>query len=153
MQSYEINKETLALLSIDSKRTKVLEYNNEFIVDEPTNKIMESSCEFFGSSLIGRQKGTKKLINVTHKAPVIVEESSEMIFFPTTSPRLDKCSWISLKNIKNYYKDNNKMVIVFKNDSKLRLNITYGIIDNQILRSARLESVLRNRKAEKTFNF
>jgi phytoene dehydrogenase-like protein len=64
---------------------------------------MEESCEFFGSSLIGRQKGTTKLIGITHKAPIIIEETREIIFFPTTSPRLSCCSWISLKNIEKYY--------------------------------------------------
>ena len=143
---YEINRETLALIPSAENITKVLELNNEYTIKKGVNKIMESSCEFFGSSLIGRQKGTTKLIGVTHKAPVIIEETEEIIFFPTTSPRLSICSWISLKNIEKYYQENNKMVIAFRNGSKVELDISYGVLDNQILRATRLESVLRSRK-------
>ena len=110
---------------------------------------MEDSCQFFGSSLLGRQKGTTRLIGVSHKAPIIVEESKEIIFFPTLSPRKSSCSWISLKNIDSYYNKNKSVLIKFKNNSQLELNMSYGIIDNQILRATRLESVLRSRKSEK----
>lgn len=146
MNDYEINCETLALIDHKNK-TIVYEKNNTFSVNKKPNEIMEESCEYFGSSLIGRQKGTTKLIGITHKAPVIVEEENELIFFPTSSPRLKDCSWISVKNIKNYYRNNNKTVTIEYNDgNKILLNISYGIIDNQILRSARLETMLRNRK-------
>lgn len=146
MQEYEINDNTLALVSINSKKTKVYEIDNSFIIDNSANKIMEESCQYFGSSLSGRQKGTSKLIGVTHKAPIILEETREIIFFPTISPRLNTCSWISLKNIENYYLKDNKVHILFKNNNELILNQSYGTIDNQILRSTRLESVLRKRK-------
>lgn len=142
---YEINKETLALITEDNK-TKVYEENKVFYVDKIANKIMEDSCEYFGSSLAGRQKGTAKLIGVTHKSPIIVEESAEIIFFPTVSPRLKECNWISLKNIAKYYYEDDKVIIIFKNNQKIYLMTSYGIIDNQILRATRLESVLRNRK-------
>lgn len=112
---------------------------------------MEDSCEYFGSSLSGRQKGTENLIGVSYKAPIIIEESKNIIFFPTTSPRLKNCNWISLNNLERYYTKNNKIVLEFKNKQKIMLNLSYGIIDNQILRASRLESVLRGRKVQKNF--
>jgi len=145
MFEYEINEQTLALIPIDD-RTRVYELNDEFVVNKPVHKIMENSCEYFGSSLLGRQKGTSSLIGITHKAPIIVEESRELIFFPTTSPRLKDCSWISLKNIDKYYSKKNSICVEFKNNKIIELSISYGIIDNQILRATRLESVLRKRK-------
>ena len=39
------------------------------------------------------------------------------------------------------------MAIEFKNKRKLLLPISFGIIDNQVLRATRLESVLRQRKS------
>ncbi len=148
MEEYEINLNTLALIPISEKKTKIFEKDSEFIVEKTVNKIMEESCEFFGSSLIGRQKGTSKLIGVTHKAPIIVEETKEIIFFPTSSPRLSNCCWISLNNLENYYsKNQNKTVVLeFKNKKELNLSISYGIVDNQILRATRLESVIRKRR-------
>ena len=152
MKEYEINSNTLALISYNDK-TKVYENNKVFVVDKIANKIVEDSCSFFGSSLSGRQKGTASLIGVTYKCPIIIEESKNIIFFPTCSPRINKCSWISSNNIENYYStESGKVIIRFKNGQKLLLSSTYGIIDNQILRSTRLESVLRGRINQKSFN-
>ena len=116
MNEYEINIETLAIVPFTSHKSKVYENDKVFIVNKSVNKIMDASCEFFGSSLEGRQKGTSKLIGVTHKAPIIVEESKEIIFFPTMSPRVETCAWISLKNIDKILKRNEKNFIVFKNN-------------------------------------
>lgn len=145
MDEYEINEDTLALISLDDK-TKVFEKDKTFTVSKQTNLIMEDSCAYFGSSLSGRQKGTQNLIGVSYKAPIIVEESKNIIFFPTNSPRQKKCNWISLNNLERYYSKNDKIVLEFKNQQKIMLNLSYGIIDNQILRATRLEAVLRGRK-------
>lgn len=148
MHDYEISSETLALIDCGNK-TKVYEKENVFYVDQSPNRIMEKSCEYFGSSLSGRQKGTISLIGVSHKSPIIVEEEGLLIFFPTTSPRLKKCSWISTKDIKKYYKNKGKVDIEYSNGQVISLEISYGIIDNQILRSALLEKTIINRKNSK----
>lgn len=145
MINYEINLETLALVPINSTQTKIYEIEKEFVINNNCLKIMENSCEYFGSSLEGRQKGTKRLIGVTHKSPIIIEESRNIIFFPTSSPRLNNCCWISLNNLEQLAKNQTKSLLLFKNTKKLNLNISYGILDNQILRATRLESVIRKR--------
>lgn len=146
MNNYEINNDTLAIIPIDNYKSKIIERDKEFIVDETPIKIIENSCQYFGSSYQGRFMGTKKLIGVTHKAPIIIEESREIIFFPTNSPRLYECAWISLKNLNNYKRNNDSSEILFNNGNLLNLDISYGSLDNQVLRAARLESVLRLRK-------
>ncbi|MDD4036670.1 MAG: competence protein ComK, partial [Bacilli bacterium] len=102
--------------------------------------------QYFGSSFVGRLKGTKNLTGVTHKSPIIIEETNEIIFFPTSSPRLYECCWISLNNISDYQKDSNNSTILFDTGYQLSLDMSYGSLDNQILRATRLESVLRKRK-------
>ena len=148
MENYEVNSNTLALIALKNK-TEIFEEESHFIVDKSANEIMEESCAYFGSSLSGRQKGTEHLIGISYKAPIIVEESSEMIFFPTSSPRKEECSWISLQKINKHFRAGDKMVIEFKNGSRVVLNLSYGILDNQVLRATRLESVLRGRKNTK----
>lgn len=146
MDSYEINDDTLAILPLDESRSKVIEKDNTFVVNQTPMKIIDNSCQYFGSSYQGRFLGTKSLIGISHKAPIIVEESREMIFFPTSSPRLINCAWISLKNLQNYKRNNKSTQLIFNNGNLLDLNISYGMVDNQVLRAARLESVLRIRK-------
>ena len=152
MKDYEVNVDTLALISLNEK-TKVYEKNKVFMVNKNANKIIEDSCSFFGSSLSGRQKGTASLIGVNYKCPIIIEETRNLIFFPTCSPRTMNCSWISANNIDHYYKGTTgKAIIRFKNGQKIILSSSFGVIDNQILRSTRLESVLRGRINQKSFN-
>ena len=145
MISYEINCDTLALVPLSANETKVIERNNVFNVRKPVMDIIETSCEYFGSSYLGRHEGTKKLIGITHKAPIIIEESKNLIYFPTTSARLDNCIWISLNNIKTYERINGNTELEFTNNQRIKLDISFGSLDNQVLRATKLESVLRKR--------
>ena len=145
MISYEINRNTMALIPISDDQTKIIERDRIFIIDENIMDIIKNSCEYFGSSYLGRKEGTKKLTGITHKSPIIIEESNNMIYFPTESPRLNSCSWINFNKIKNYFNNNGKATIVFDNNRILDLNISYGVLDNQVLRSSKLESILRKR--------
>lgn len=149
MKNYEINSETLAIIPIENYKSKIIEKEREFIVDMTPIKIIDNSCQYFGSSYQGRFLGTKSLIGVSHKAPIIIEESREIIFFPTNSPRLYECAWISLKHLSNYKRNDETAKISFNNGNHLELDISYGSLDNQVLRAARLESVLRIRKENK----
>ena len=141
MISYEINRNTMALIPINDDQTKIIERNRIFIINENIMNIIKNSCEYFGSSYLG----TKKLTGITHKSPIIIEESNNLIYFPTESPRLNSCSWIGFNNIKNYINNNGKATIIFDNDKVLDLNISYNSLDNQVLRSSKLDSVLRKR--------
>lgn len=147
MKNYEINNNTMALI-YNNENTLVYEIDNIFeIKDIIPNKIIKYSCEYFGSSYEGRVKGTNYLTGITHKVPIIIEESNEIVFFPTSSCRLNNCSWIRNKYIKKLNKlPENKVEIDLINDNKLVINCSYESINNQLLRSSRLESIIRYRK-------
>lgn len=149
MKNYEINNETMALIPLSKGKVKVLEYDEEFILDTNATQIMEDSCQYFGSSLEGRRKGTEVMIGVSYKAPIIVEETFELIFFPLSSSRYHDTPWISLKYVDKYYKEGKNVVLEFLNGRKILLDVTFGIFDNQLLRATRLESALRGRKVQK----
>lgn len=146
MDKYEINKSTLAIIPISKNCSKVIEQENDYIINNSTTNIIDHSCKFFGSSYNGRYEGTKNLVGFNYKSPIIIEESKEIIFFPTSSPRFDNCSWISLNNIEKYIKKENISSIYFKNGLIMDLEISYSSLENQILRATMLESKLRQRK-------
>ena len=149
--NYEINYDTQLIMPIKENTTKVIENADEYIVDNTPLEIMEHSCEYFGSSFKGRKEGTKKLLGITHKPPIIVEESKKMIFFPTISPENEFCSWINLESIDKYYKINShKSAILFKNGDIIEFNISYGSLSNQILRATRLKFILEERTEKKS---
>ena len=150
MTTYEINDETLAVIPKNDKTAIIYEEDRNFLVNQSADEIMEQSCEYFGSSLKGRQSGTTALTGITHKVPIIIEESSNIIFFPTTSPRLKCCCWVALNNIVSYSKENNVCKITFNDGKIITFDASYGIINNQILRASRLQMILDSRKRKKT---
>ncbi len=149
MENYEINRDTLALMPVSKNKVRVYELEDEFIVYNNVNQIMEDSCAYFGSSLDGRKKGTESMIGINYKAPIIVEETNELIFFPMNSSRYHDTPWVGLKHIRKYYKTEKGIVVEFLNGKKLLFDVSYGVMDNQILRATRLESALRGRKVQK----
>ncbi len=145
MQDYEINEKTLAILPFSKTKSIIYEGYDCFIIEKSVNKIMDSSCRYYGSTIEGRQKGSTALTGLTYKVPIIISEENNYIFFPTASPRLKECAWISLNNIKKYYLKNDKIYLEFLNKEKIELSISSNILKNQILRATLLESAIRKR--------
>ena len=140
---YEITFDTQVILPMDSKSSKIIENNESYVVNVTPMQILEHSCEYFGSSFDGRREGTKKLLGITHKSPIIVEESRKIIFFPTTSPDRNDCIWINLEKISRYYKSSQKKSIIeFKNGDIIEFDVSIGSLTNQILRASRLNYIL-----------
>ena len=148
MENYEINSSTLAIVPLGDDVSKIYEEEDEYIVQKSSNSIIKYNCEFYGSSYEGRCIGTKSLTGIKTKYPIIIEESRNIIFFPTTSTRTQQSSWIALNKIKNYKKLNTKSKIQFKNESNLNLNISFYSLENQICRATMLKSKLYERKLE-----
>lgn len=146
LDQYEINSSTLAVIPIDYSTCKVMEEEAEYIIKRKSTEIIDNSCKFFGSSYKGRSEGTKFLIGGNYKLPIVIEESRSIIFFPTTSPRLEECVWISLNNLEKYKKENSNCLIEFKNGKSICLDVSIFSLENQVLRASRLENVLRRRK-------
>ena len=145
---YEINTATLAIIPIDENTSKVYENEEEYIIKRSSNSIIKSNCEYYGSSYEGRCIGTKSLTGIKSKYPIIIEESRNIIFFPTTSTRTQQSSWIALNKVKDYVKNNQTSKINFKNNVKINLDISYYSLENQICRATMLKSKLYDRKLE-----
>ena len=145
LESYEINYDTLAIIPINKNISKVMEKNDSYIVNKPAIEIIDDSCRYFGSTLKGRTDATKNLIGINYKSPIIIEESRNIIFFPTGSSRYNGCYWIALNKIKSSEKIDNFCQIIFNNDMELELNISHESLKNQILRATLLESTLKKR--------
>ena len=148
MDNYEINSSTLAIVPLDEETSKVYEEEEQYIVNKSSNSIIKENCEFYGSSYQGRCIGTKNLTGIKTKFPIIIEESRNIIFFPTSSSRTKQSSWIALNKIKEYSKNNYKSKILFKNKKILDFDISVYSLENQIVRATMLKSKLYERKLE-----
>ena len=146
MDSYEINKDTYAVITINDDVTKVLEKDEEYFINKSSYEVMEDSCEYYGSSCEGRVKGTKMILGSNYKVPIIIEETNEIIFFPTEAATSANCIWLSLNNIKSYEKSNGFTKVTFNSGKELLLKISLASFETQILRANRLGSIIRKRR-------
>lgn len=149
MDNYEINEDTLAIIPKDNKTTIVYEKYNNYIINQSIEKILNNSCKYYGSTFDGRKISSSSVLKINYKVPIIIEESSNMIFFPTSSMKNNNCSWISLNNIDRYERNYRGSKIIFNNGKTIVFPISYGILNNQILRSTRLSYLFKERKINK----
>ena len=149
MDDYEISSATLAIVPLGEEISKVYEEEDEYIVQKSANSIIKDNCEFYGSSYEGRCIGTKSLTGIKTKYPIIIEESRNIIFFPTSSTRTKQSTWIALNKIKEISKkEHQNSEILFKNQDTLDLDISVNSLENQIVRATMLKSKLYERKLE-----
>lgn len=146
MKDYTINEDTLAVMPLGKKKSIIYENHNCYIIEERVSKVMEKNCQAYGSSIEGRTKGTYSLTGFTYKAPIVISEDKDIVFFPTCSPRLKDCSWISADHINKIYSKNEKSLVEFVNDECLEVDASPRIIQNQYLKSLSLKKAMKNRK-------
>ncbi len=146
MTEYYINKETSLIIPIDENHTKVIENNTEYIIDSNCMDVVNESCMYYGSNYQGRYMGSKKILNMNYKLPIVLDEYNEIIIFPTSSPRLKGCTWLVLQNIENYSKFEEKTLVTLKNGVSFKVEISYGSFESQIFRASMLLMLLKKRK-------
>ena len=144
---YEISKGTLAILPNEKNSSVVYEDDDRYIIKQTPFEIMEESCKYFGSTYEGRKDGAREMLGAEYKVPIVIEDSSNLIVFPTTSPLSDDCVWISLKRVEKIEKiDSNNTKIIFDNKTEIIVDSSYRSIENQLSRASRLDLILRNHK-------
>lgn len=145
--NYEISKGTLAVVLNKNEGSLIYEDSDRYLIKQTPYEVMESSCLYFGSSYRGRKEGAKNILGAEYKVPIIVDDTDNIIVFPTTSPLSQDCAWISLSHVKNYERiDANNTKIVFDNGKDIIVPVSYRSIENQISRASRLDYVIRLRK-------
>lgn len=149
MKEYRINEFTLAIIPYGEKESICYEIDDCMIIKNKPNYIINKNCLNFGSSIQGRRNFTEDVTGYIYKAPILVKEENNLIFFPTYSPRNKNCGWLNLNNIESTYYDNLKKVtkVTFNSGLVLEFNISLNIINNQIFRASRLEKKVRKNYA------
>ena len=144
---YEINRGTLAIVPNETTNSLVYEDEERYLIEEKPFQIMEESCKYFGSTYDGRKNSARDILGAEYKVPIIVEDSDNLIVFPTTSPQSDECIWISLRRVKKLEKiDGTNTRIIFDNNKEIIVPCSYRSIENQVSRASRLDLIMRSRK-------
>ncbi|MRH44167.1 competence protein [Aquibacillus halophilus] len=147
--NHEITPVTLAVVAkeLDGRQvTQILEDGEVFYVKKSPGKVIDLACKFFGSSLKGRQDGTRDICGITHKAPIAIDPSSGMYFFPTSSPQNPQCAWIAHSHIDQIIRSSiQETQIIFKNGQSVTVEVSHGSLLNQVQRTAQYRYLLDNR--------
>lgn len=136
--NYEINPYTMMIRPMGD-HSEVIEAGARYLTSCRPFDIVKRSCEYFGSSYSGRREGTKQLIGITHKAPIMVDPYTSIYLFPTASPASPQCAWISHDFIASYEKNGSySTIITFQNNESFELPISFYSLENQVSRTAML---------------
>lgn len=146
----EVTPFTLAILPRYSGNGNLVSYvldeQGEYMTRYSPTRMIERACRFFGSTLEGRQTGTTEISGVTHKVPISIDPSSGMYLFPTLSPINPKCVWISHTHILKLRESANQCTeVLFKNGTKIVVEVSYGSMTNQVNRTAQFRYLLNER--------
>ena len=81
------------------------------------------------------------------KVPILIEDSKNIIFFPISNCVHKNSIWISYQNLVKYTKlDELSTVLYFQNNKQLVVDVKYNLIDNQVIRCAKLDTMLNKRR-------
>ena len=145
LDSYEINKDTCAVINLNDEVSKIIENQEEYLLPKKSFEVMEDSCAYYGSSYEGRLKGTKMMLGSSYKLPIIIEETNDIIFFPTNGCNNENCSWISLNQVEKYEPYNGYTKVTFYGGKTIILKLACSSFEQQILRATRLQNLLAKR--------
>jgi len=145
IDTYEINKETCAIINLNNKVSQIIEKDQEYLLPKRTFEVMEDSCAYYGSSFEGRIKGTKMVLGSNYKLPIVIEDSNDIIFFPTSGANNEKCSWIALNKVSKYEAYKGYTKVTFTSGKVIILKMTVTSFEMQLLRAARLQTLIKQR--------
>lgn len=140
-KSYEINKQTFALIPIAHMEydTLVLEENRKIYVKQTPKQIIHTACLKGGASYEGRRKAVMYKTKIKRKVPIPINPRQDIFAFPTHSPDQFHCHWIFPNHILSTESKRNsrqKTIVTFKNNEKITLPISRMSLEKQIHRTS-----------------
>ncbi len=145
MKNYLIDNDTVALLK---KRDKTIIYTLDDLKIFNTNYkfILEYNCNYYGSSLDGRKKSAKSILNVKYRVPIIVDESHNIILLQLNSSRDKECLFLVANKILDMEEENNQLKITCINKQEFYVNLSKKSLEKMLLQSFKLNNTLKSRK-------
>ncbi|MBD1380652.1 competence protein ComK [Metabacillus arenae] len=149
---YFVKPETMAIFPHPQEKklmSKVIEEEKELIIDQRPLELIDYSCKYYSASYEGRKIGTRELIDITHKPPIIVDPVQVIYFFPTQSANNPQCVWISHKHVYKYVSnESDQTIVTFTNNKKITIPVSLPSFKNQLYRTGHLKTVMDSRIEE-----
>lgn len=138
---YYVNEKTLFLKSESEWRTRICEVNGSFSVNQNHFSIIKDTCNNNRTSYENMLKTSEKLISKHYKMPIYLDKERNNLFFPTKSNNSINCYWISYQNLISFIKKGSSTILIFKDNIKFKIPVSYNIINNQFSRCLCMENM------------
>lgn len=127
-----IDSQTLMLESVfkDKVKTRIVTTHGVYYSEESTLNLLEDACNRFASTLEGRLKATKKLMNYSVKTPLLIEPN-HFGAFPTMSYTHVECVWIFNHPFHVKEVGKRKSIILFSNGISVLVNASKHVLLKQ----------------------
>ncbi|MBQ8901710.1 MAG: competence protein ComK [Bacilli bacterium] len=145
MENYIINNKTIAILKNNNK-TIIYDVDNIRVINKNIKRILDENCSFYGSSLSGRKKSAKNILNIHYKVPVVVKE--DVILLQVNNIRNKECLFLVLNKIVDYKLENQKLKIICINKQVFLINISKNSFEKMLINSIKLNNILKWQKSE-----
>lgn len=144
MENYIINNKTIALIK-KNKKTVIISVDKTEVINKSIKKIIDLSCNFYGSSLEGRINSASTILNNKYKLPILIDDNN-ITLIQMNSPRNKNCIYLVTNKIINYEILNNLLKIYCVNNVSFKLKLSKNCFEKMLLNSFRINNVLFYRK-------
>ena len=152
VEEYEINPFTMIIFPYEygSKTySRVIEIESEYISPFKPTELVKKGCEYNLSDYKASKKATRRLTRVTHKAPITIDPTNSIFFFPTMSPSKSDCIWVSHVHVLSHQRnDAYSTRVTFRNKQTFILPLSYISFEKQFLRTSELRTKVQQRMKE-----
>lgn len=145
VENYLITNKTIALLK-RGKKTLIYDVDKVVVINKTINKIIDLSCNYYGSSLEGRKKSAKNILNQKYKIPIVIDEVNNLILIPLNNPRLEDCLYVVVNKIVDYYELEDNLVIMCVNNQEFKTKMSKKTLEKLIISAFKLNNILNHRK-------
>lgn len=149
IEEYEINTCTMFVEPViygGKIYSRAVELEDEYLSPFKPLDIIKKGCVYFGVDYESRKRGTRQLIGYSRKIPIVIEPTNHIYFFPTASPLIPECIWISLEHVECYRRvSSQKTMVIFRNKQSHIFPVPFSKIEGQMLRTSLLKTKLLQR--------
>ncbi|MCM3744081.1 competence protein ComK [Sporosarcina luteola] len=137
-EEYVVNNETSIILPEFDENGRllsvVMEKSQLFKVNIEPTKLIDHSLRRYGSSLRGANDGSRTLLGEISMAPIVLNLTQSLYWFPHMSPVREDCVWIAADHIQDYKAiDKKQTEIVFTNGTTIILDTSFIHLTRDIL--------------------
>ncbi len=134
-----ITLSTMALVpAYDGKNQTIIfdQSGNQVSYPHSKLKILDDACLVRASSYDGRIKAVRKALHYFNKTPLMICPQDSIYALPTISPQDYNCIWLFHHHIQEFFKEENKTYVSFKNGDRLLVNNSIYSLHKQWERTA-----------------